>query len=165
MKSFSARPIVGLTLGVIATLITMLTLLKSHVSFLGFWSTEAHDQRSLDLVLFNNWVHPSIWYGPITNTVGNVAMFMPVGFLLYFLFRRRSLPIITVIGFCTSLCIEVAQYAFAVGYSDVDDLLFNTLGTLLGGWLALKLPPTWRGPIIALILCGSLTVVSILIAS
>ena len=34
-----------------------------------------------------------------------------------------------------SLGIEITQYIFSLGFSDVDDLVFNTLGASLGAFL------------------------------
>ncbi len=34
-----------------------------------------------------------------------------------------------------SLGIEITQYVFSLGFSDVDDLVFNTLGASLGAFL------------------------------
>lgn len=53
-----------------------------------------------------------------------------------------------------SFSIELAQYAFSVGRSSIDDLLANTLGGLLGALLAKaagpKLYPFWSGISLAL---------------
>ena len=35
-----------------------------------------------------------------------------------------------------SLLIEISQYIFQLGFSDIDDLLFNTLGTAAGAFIA-----------------------------
>lgn len=48
------------------------------------------------------------------------------------------------VGFLTSLAIEIAQYVFALGYSDIDDLLMNTLGAFLGALVARAFGPRWH---------------------
>lgn len=58
--------------------------------------------------------------------------------------RRRAVLWATLLGLTISLVIEVTQYVLAVGYSDVDDLLTNTLGAFLGAWLSTKLSPSWN---------------------
>lgn len=66
----------------------------------------------------------------LINFLGNVVMFIPIGLfprLLWNVSRRKGL----LIGFCTSLFIEVCQLFLTRG-TDVDDLLLNTLGTFLG---------------------------------
>ena len=39
-------------------------------------------------------------------------------------------------GFGLSLAVETGQYIFSLGYSDIDDLLMNTVGTLVGVGIA-----------------------------
>lgn len=81
------------------------------------------------------------------NLLGNVAIFMPLGFLAALLFpTTRRFGRMAGVGLLTSLSIELAQFFLAVRVSDVDDLLLNVLGTLLGlGLFALlTLPPPFR---------------------
>ena len=66
------------------------------------------------------------------NIIGNIIMFMPMGFLLPLLFSNLdSLKKTVAIGFGTSLLIEFTQL-FLIRSTDVDDLMLNTLGTMLG---------------------------------
>lgn len=66
------------------------------------------------------------------NLVGNIVVFMPLGFFLPLLWRGfdRALPV-AAFGFLFSLTIEIIQYPLHRG-SDVDDIWLNTLGCLLG---------------------------------
>ena len=62
----------------------------------------------------------------------NVLLFVPVGFLLPVLWERfRKLRTVALAGFLLSLAIEVAQM-FSFRCTDVDDLLMNTAGAMLG---------------------------------
>ena len=64
--------------------------------------------------------------------IANVLLFVPVGFLLPVLWERfRTLRTVALAGFLLSLAIEVAQM-FSFRCTDVDDLLMNTAGALLG---------------------------------
>lgn len=69
----------------------------------------------------------------LLNVVGNVVAFMPCGFFLPIV-SRRSKKWYNAIGLCfsLSLCIETVQLVFKVGSFDVDDLLLNTVGGVLG---------------------------------
>lgn len=67
---------------------------------------------------------------------GNIAWFVPFGFYLAF-FREVPLRRVILCGFLLSLFIEVMQFVLGTGVSEVDDLLLNTLGSLLGGLIAL----------------------------
>lgn len=64
--------------------------------------------------------------------MGNVIMFFPFGFFAVLLWRKVSFSRTLLIGFLISLFIETVQ--LFVGRSfDIDDILLNTLGVLLGG--------------------------------
>lgn len=69
----------------------------------------------------------------LINFLGNLIMFMPIGFFVPLLWNRKSLGTAALAGFCCSLFIELAQIPQPRG-TDVDDLWLNTLGTVLG-WL------------------------------
>lgn len=69
----------------------------------------------------------------LLNIVGNVVAFMPFGFIVPEVWNRFDRwYAITLQGFLFSLCIEVIQLVSKVGSFDVDDLLLNTVGALLG---------------------------------
>ena len=69
----------------------------------------------------------------VLNIFGNVVGFIPFGYILPIIDHRlRNWLLIVVNGFSLSLCVEVAQLIFRVGSFDVDDLMLNTLGALLG---------------------------------
>lgn len=69
----------------------------------------------------------------ITNLAGNILAFMPLGFFLPLLFERYlkfRKTILVVIA--STLTVECLQYIFRVGSFDVDDLILNTVGGILG---------------------------------
>lgn len=66
----------------------------------------------------------------IVNFFGNMAMFIPIGFFVMLLWRVTGKRAV-LIGFGVSLAIEICQL-FTGRCSDVDDLIINTLGALLG---------------------------------
>lgn len=69
----------------------------------------------------------------VTNLLGNIVGFMPIGFIPPIITKRcRSIWFMTLLGFECSLFIEVAQLIFRVGRFDVDDLILNTLGAAAG---------------------------------
>lgn len=68
----------------------------------------------------------------ILGMILNMVMFVPFGAFLPIYFKKfRSLKLTVAAGFFTSLTIEVLQL-FCFRATDVDDLLMNTLGTLIG---------------------------------
>lgn len=74
----------------------------------------------------------SIWH-VFYNVVGNIIWFIPLGFLIPIIWeKKRQLGTIIGLSFITSLSIEVLQFIFRTGISDIDDLVFNTLGGIIG---------------------------------
>ncbi len=78
----------------------------------------------------------------LTQVLLNVALFIPLGMLVRHMFRR-SVPVTAAIGLGVSLLIEVTQltgdwfiYPCAYRLFDVDDLLANGLGGLVGALAA-----------------------------
>ncbi|MCO7125805.1 VanZ family protein [Sporolactobacillus shoreicorticis] len=68
------------------------------------------------------------------NIGGNVMLFLPLGFLLPMLIqvKRRLVIRQLILGFCISLFIELCQYFFAERIFDIDDVLLNTIGAMIG---------------------------------
>ena len=61
---------------------------------------------------------------------GNIIMFMPIGFFTALLWKLSNKKVIA-IGFFFSLLIESCQLFLTRG-TDIDDLILNTIGTILG---------------------------------
>lgn len=68
----------------------------------------------------------------ISEIILNIVAFIPFGVYLSMLnsnwgFMKKIIPI-----FCVSLMYESIQYIFAIGGSDITDLIGNTLGGVIG---------------------------------
>lgn len=69
----------------------------------------------------------------VVNLLGNVAGFIPFGVALPFLSKKKkNIVFITLLTFEFSLLIEVIQLISKAGCFDVDDLILNTTGGMLG---------------------------------
>ena len=69
----------------------------------------------------------------LRNVIGNVAMFIPSGIVLPIIYKRLDSFIKVILaGGGISLCIEMMQLPFSVRASDIDDLILNTVGVMLG---------------------------------
>lgn len=69
----------------------------------------------------------------VTNLFGNVIAFMPFGFFMPVLRKKeRQIGRMAFLTFLLSLFIETVQLLTRVGSFDVDDLILNTLGGILG---------------------------------
>ena len=69
----------------------------------------------------------------LLNLFGNVLAFIPFGVMVPIV-RRKNRKFLRVLGmtFLLSLFIECIQLIFRVGSFDVDDLILNTLGGVIG---------------------------------
>ncbi len=82
------------------------------------------------------------------NIVGNIVVFMPFGFFIPGLEKRKlgsflNFLKITGFGFLFSLTVETAQLVSKVGCFDVDDLILNTVGVALGCYSMCRCILTW----------------------
>ena len=67
------------------------------------------------------------------NIIGNVTMFIPVGIVWPICFKELDTFKKTVLaGFLFTLLIELTQLPFCERCSDVDDIILNTLGVMIG---------------------------------
>lgn len=66
------------------------------------------------------------------NLAGNVAAFMPLGFLLPIAFKRINAMKTFMVAFAFILIVEILQYVSRRGVFDVDDLLLNMIGSIIG---------------------------------
>ena len=69
----------------------------------------------------------------LLNVIGNTAMFIPSGIVLPAIYEKlNSFWKVVAAGAMISLCIEIIQLPFSVRASDVDDLILNVLGVVIG---------------------------------
>lgn len=62
----------------------------------------------------------------------NVLVFVPLGIFLCMLANKKSFAHLVVPIVLLSLFYEVVQYIFAIGASDITDLIANSLGGVIG---------------------------------
>lgn len=67
------------------------------------------------------------------NLLGNIIMFIPFGFCVKYINYKIKPLRLMLTGIVLSFCIEFAQYMFGTGVSDIDDIILNTLGVMIGG--------------------------------
>lgn len=82
-------------------------------------------------------IHSLSWHD-LSNLVGNIVAFIPFGMFLVLFSKRTSFIGAFVRSLSLSLCLECLQIVFSIGIFDVDDLILNTSGGLLG-YCAIKL--------------------------
>nr|VDG61899.1 teicoplanin resistance protein [Streptococcus thermophilus] len=128
-----------------------LTMLKAFYRIGYLWDPANQVRRDISLAPFSDLIEAKSWFGPLFGYGGNIAFFVPVGVLAFILFERTRRPVLaaTLLGAGFSLLIEISQYVFSLGYSDIDDLLMNTLGAFVGAkiaqWCGSRMYKVWIG--------------------
>lgn len=69
----------------------------------------------------------------------NVSLFLPFGLLFPFIYKKATLAKVTLIGLSLSLVVEIVQIFINGRNCDIDDLLCNTLGVVMGYLLYLMI--------------------------
>ena len=94
--------------------------------------------RNINLIPFGNSV---IVNGTIdfSEIIQNLLAFVPYGLFIHILWEEKPLlkqflPII-----CTSFLFEIVQYIFAIGGTDITDIITNSLGGFLGIVIAIAI--------------------------
>lgn len=105
---------------------------NGHVQPLQFIPSEMFPLR-INLLPFVHILEYDNRRDTLLNIIGNVTMFIPSGIVLPVLYKKlNSFWKVTAAGALLSLCIEVLQLPFSVRASDIDDLLLNTFGCMIG---------------------------------
>lgn len=69
----------------------------------------------------------------IHNTIGNVLIFVPLGiFFLLLLSKKPTIMKAALFFIKCSVVIEILQYVLRVGQFDIDDVILNTIGGIVG---------------------------------
>ncbi len=72
------------------------------------------------------------WNVAIRNIVGNMILFIPIGFFVPLFRRRFAWKSVLVAALVISTVIEIVQGIFRVGVVDIDDILLNVSGAIIG---------------------------------
>lgn len=108
--------------------------------FLAEWygRTEVWEEYRYNLELFREIKRFIIYreqlgaFAVFANLAGNILIFVPYGFFISMASRSRGLFKTLFFSMGLSLCVEVVQLFTRVGSFDVDDILLNTIGGVLG---------------------------------
>jgi glycopeptide antibiotics resistance protein len=68
------------------------------------------------------------------NLVGNIVLLMPIGFLVPFIYRNIGWKKSLALGVAAGLAIEGMQALIRVGIFDIDDVILNGTGVMVGYW-------------------------------
>lgn len=100
-----------------STVIFRKTQTVSHYGFKPFWHYEAFRQGRLQL---------------LPELIMNILAFIPIGFVFCLTFRRIRWWQAAMCGMGLSIGIELLQWVFKRGCTDIDDVIHNTFGCVIG---------------------------------
>lgn len=108
-----------------------------YLVFLSHSYGRGYSHRSYNLIPFETislFITSSLSLNVILiNVVGNIVAFLPMGFFIPVLFDGfKNIKKVVLISFLATLTIEITQYIMMLGAFDIDDLMLNTLGGILG---------------------------------
>ena len=113
-------------------------LFLSRVSLLALFNSQRTLHRSINLIPFYS-IKEYIFSNSATikkfafgNVIGNIVIFIPLGtYLSLFKNDKRVITNLLFI-FIVSLFVEIIQGLLGIGASDIDDIILNCLGGLIG---------------------------------
>ena len=110
------------------------------------WGTDAHLQKTAGAINLTPLVTIKLYWRILkysqnrallihafVNLVGNVLMFIPLGFYIPYLMKgTRKFFKSTLLVLCLILAIEAVQHVTYLGSCDVDDVILNFAGATMG---------------------------------
>ena len=72
---------------------------------------------------------------PLDGIILNILLYVPLGYLLPRLFPKLKAWQVILIGLLCSAATEATQYLFKMGWCEMDDVIHNTLGAVIGVWM------------------------------
>lgn len=108
----------------------------SQVDGLGFWQTVKMNANVVPFRSIGEYIWNAQHYNLdiiLHNLLGNILIFLPLGVFLPVLFEKlRSSSKVLAASLAASFLIELLQLGFKAGRFDVDDILLNVLGSMVG---------------------------------
>lgn len=124
-------------------------------------------QNNFNLQLFSflrEYQYLGLTFNLIANVLGNIALFVPLSIILKYYFIFLSNGQIIFIGTCTSLSFELIQLATRWGIFDINDIILNTIGCIIGILLYLIIQKLKNSNLVTIIFLSSFTTLYILSA-
>ncbi len=144
--------------GIYLVLLVWLVLFKFQVRF-----ADLPHLRSINLIPFGEPLEVNDRID-VSESLYYILVFVPLGVYMGIFCPEWPLWKKVLPGFGLSLLLETAQYAFAIGASDITDILTNTLGTLLGVGLFAGFTRVWKEKAVTAVNAIGLTIAIIAFA-
>lgn len=108
------------------------------VVLFGLLFLKARDFSSVNLVpfysigsfLFSD--DPLLHAFSVSNVIGNIVLFVPLGLYLSLFIREKNVVKNVLLVIFISVSVEVLQFVFKVGATDIDDVILNGFGGFIG---------------------------------
>ena len=95
-----------------------------------FLSRESGSRKGIDLTLFKTWGQTSVAHAYF---IENIMMLIPFGILAPIALKQmKKMRFCVLTGFLLSCGIEISQLITQRGYCQLDDVVTNTAGTIIG---------------------------------
>ena len=86
-----------------------------------------------EIIRFIKYRHVVGYSAFVINVIGNVVAFMPFGFFIpHIAVKRTGCIKVLSLTFIFTLSVETIQLVSKLGRFDIDDIILNTLGGILG---------------------------------
>lgn len=80
------------------------------------------------------------WKKDVVQNLQNIAFFIPFGLLI----PIKNWKAVVIIAIVFSTVIEIAHYIGGYGLAELDDVICNTLGAMIGFWIVMGLKKAVR---------------------
>lgn len=118
------------------------TLFK-YVPLSDIFLQERFHSRAINYIPFSDWYVDRS--GMFRDIFLNVVLFFPFGFLLQMMCKKNKICTYPIaIPFIVSVAIEVLQYVFSLGITDITDIISDTVGAALGSFAYLLFYTVFR---------------------
>ena len=97
-----------------------LTLAIRNVNYIPFQTITNYLQGTYQVSTIDAWL----------NVFGNIIIFIPLGIYVQILVKRKRITALVVLT--TTIIIEAMQYILNIGATDIDDIILNFTGGMLG---------------------------------
>lgn len=82
--------------------------------------------------MVENFLLYQYWNEIYINILGNILMFIPYGFIGWLFPKHNDLKTLLIYFLSFLIVIEALQYFTRLGVFDIDDIILNTFGVIIG---------------------------------
>lgn len=113
-------------------------LFLSRVSLLELFNSQRTLDRTINIIPFSSITEylfsnsPTVKRFAFGNVIGNIAIFIPLGVYLSLFKNNKKIINNLLLIFIVSLFTEIIQGLLGIGSSDIDDIILNCFGGLVG---------------------------------